>query len=348
MKLIVQIPCFNEAETLPQTVAAIPRRVPGFDCVEILIVDDGSTDGTAEVARRIGVDHVVCQPRNMGLARTFARGLRESLIRGADVIVNTDGDNQYDAGCIADLTAPIVARQADIAIGDRGTDRISHFSPLKRMLQRSGSAVVRTISGLKVEDAVSGFRAYSRDAALTTNVLSEFSYTIETLIQAGNNGIAVVSVPVRTNPVTRESRLFKSIPSFLSKQLITLLRSYVMYYPLRVFTALGALLIVTGMLPVLRFVWFYLQGDGDGRLQSLVIGGVFVVVGVITLTLALLADAVAMNRRLLEQTLRSVRRLELDAAKTAETEEAAAREPVKAAETIPLEPAPERARRAVG
>ncbi|MEL6765550.1 MAG: glycosyltransferase family 2 protein [Pseudomonadota bacterium] len=355
MKLIVQIPCFNEAETLPQTVADIPRQVPGFDRVEVLIVDDGSTDGTADVAARIGVDHVIRHPRNMGLARTFARGLRESLIRGADVIVNTDGDNQYAGDCIRDLVAPILAGEADIAIGDRGTDRIDHFSPLKRLLQRSGSRVVRTISGLQVEDAVSGFRAYSREAALSTNVLSEFSYTIETLIQAGNNGIAVVSVPVRTNPVTRESRLFKSIPSFLSKQLITLLRSYVMYYPLRVFTALGVLLVVAGSLPVLRFLWFFAQGDGDGKLQSLVIGGVFVVVGFITLTLALLADAVAMNRRLLEQTLRSVRRLELDALGAAAARgghepraphHRADPEPLEAVE--PMGSAAEAGRRAVG
>ncbi|MEM7499255.1 MAG: glycosyltransferase family 2 protein [Pseudomonadota bacterium] len=312
MKLIVQIPCFNEAETLPQTVADIPRVVAGFERVEILIIDDGSTDGTAEIARQCGVDHIIRHPRNMGLARSFARGLRESLMRGADVIVNTDGDNQYDAACIEALVAPVVEGRADIAIGDRGTDRIDHFSPLKRLLQRSGSSVVRTISGLKVNDAVSGFRAYSREAALATNVLSGFSYTIETLIQAGNNGVAVVSVPVSTNPVTRKSRLFKSIPSFLSKQLITLLRSYVMYYPLRVFTIIGAALVAVGALPLLRFAWFFLQGDGDGRLQSLVIGGVLMVVGFIVLTMALLADAVAMNRRLLEQTLRTVRRLELE------------------------------------
>ncbi|MEM6946145.1 MAG: glycosyltransferase family 2 protein, partial [Pseudomonadota bacterium] len=279
MKLIVQIPCFNEAETLPQTVADIPRDVPGFDTVEVLIVDDGSTDGTAEVARRIGVDHVIRHPRNLGLARTFARALRESLSRGADVVVNTDGDNQYDGRSIRELVRPLLEGRADIVIGDRGTDRISHFSWLKRLLQRTGSRVVRTISGLKIKDAVSGFRAYSREAAIATNVMSEFSYTIETLIQAGNNGMAVISVPVRTNPQTRESRLFKSIPSFLSKQLITLVRSYVMYYPLRVFTALGLVLITVGSLPVMRFVIYFLLGDGAGRLQSLVLGGVFILVG---------------------------------------------------------------------
>ncbi|MEM6678625.1 MAG: glycosyltransferase family 2 protein, partial [Pseudomonadota bacterium] len=234
------------------------------------------------------------------------------LLRGADVIVNTDGDNQYDGAAIPALTAPILAGEADIVIGDRGTDRIAHFSPFKRLLQRAGSAVVRRISGLEVRDAVSGFRAYSREAALSTNVFSEFSYTIETIIQAGRAGVSVVSVPVGTNAVTRPSRLFKSIPSFLSKQLMTLVRSYVMYNPLRVFALIGLALMTLGALPVMRFVIFYLMGDGDGKLQSLVIGGVLLVVGFITLTLALLADAVAVNRRLLETTVATLRRIELE------------------------------------
>ncbi|MEO1467478.1 MAG: glycosyltransferase family 2 protein [Pseudomonadota bacterium] len=312
MKLIVQIPCFNEEATIARTIADIPRAIEGIDAVEVLIVDDGSTDRTAEVARAAGADHVVRNTANMGLAATFARGLEASLERGADIIVNTDGDNQYDGACIPDLVRPIVECRADVAIGDRQTETIEHFSPFKKMLQRVGSGVIRSISGLDVRDAVSGFRAYSREAAIRTNVMSRFSYTIETIIQAGATGLVVASVPVRVRAQTRPSRLFRSIPHFLSRQGVTLVRAYVMYRSLTLFSAIGAVLVLVGALPVLRFLVFYALGDGGGHLQSLVLGGVLILAGTLAFALALLADAIAMNRRLLEANLTAMRRLALD------------------------------------
>lgn len=314
MKLIVQIPCFNEEATLPRTVADIPREIPGVDVVEVLIVDDGSTDRTVEVAHACGVDHVIRNTGNRGLAFTFARALQASLERGADIVVNTDGDNQYEGASIPRLVAPIVERRADIVVGDRRTDRVDHFSPTKKTLQKLGSRVVRFLSGVEVRDAVSGFRAYSREAAIATNVLSQFSYTIETIIQAGVSGMKVVSVPVGTNPKTRESRLFKSIPSFIRKQLVTLVRAYVMYRSLRFFSGLGLVLTLLGAAPILRFLADYFVGaGGEGMVQSLVIGTALLITGVLSFALALIADAVAMNRRLLEAQLMATKRLELAA-----------------------------------
>jgi len=314
-KLIVQIPCYNEADTLPGTVADIPRKIDGIDVVEVLIIDDGSTDGTAEVARSIGVDHIIRNKSNMGLAKTFANGLRACLERGADIIVNTDGDNQYKGAGIPDLVKPILEGRADIVVGDRGTDKIAHFSGFKKRLQRLGTAVVRRLSGLKIGDAVSGFRAYSREAALRTNVVTRFSYTVETLIHAGNSHMTVVSVPVATNEKVRESRLYKGIFSFVRKQVFTMIRSYAMYRALRFFTLVSLILIGIGALPVIRFLILFMLGQGQGNIQSLVLGGVLITLGVITFAVGLLADAVAVNRRLLESTLETVRRMELDAAR---------------------------------
>lgn len=311
MKLIVQIPCFNEEHTLPQTVADIPRQIDGIDTVEILIVDDGSTDRTVEVAREIGVDHIVRNSANKGLARTFSKAIATCLKQGADIIVNTDGDNQYAGSSIPDLVRPIIEGRADIVIGNRQTNKIAHFSLFKKILQRVGSTMVRYLSGIDVQDTVSGFRAYSRDAAISTNVVTEFSYTIETIIQAGSNGMTVLSVPVNTNPKTRESRLFRSIGGFIQRQATTMLRSYTMYRSLRVFTTLGAIMMLIGILPLLRFLFFYIGGEGDGHIQSLVIGGVFITLGYVTFSIALLADSIAMNRRLIERTLEKVHRLEL-------------------------------------
>ncbi len=311
MKLIVQIPCFNEAETLQQTVAEIPRRIPGVDRVEILVVDDGSTDDTAVRAPEVGVDHVVRHKNNKGLARAFRTGIETCLELGADIIVNTDGDNQYAGADIPRLIAPILAGEADIVVGDRQTAKISHFSFGKKLLQALGSFVVRQLSHTDVPDTVSGFRAISRDAALHLNIVSSFSYTIEMLIQAGRKQMAIASVPVATNAKTRRSRLFKSIPNFISQSLVTMVRMYAMYRPLRVFFYIGMALSVAGAVPILRFIYLYLMGDGAGHIQSLVLGGVLVVLGFMALLIGLVADLIGFNRQLVEITLEKVRRLEL-------------------------------------
>jgi glycosyltransferase involved in cell wall biosynthesis len=310
MKVIVQIPCYNEEATLPQTIADIPRRIDGVDRVEVLVIDDGSSDDTSGAARRAGADHVVRHTRNRGLARAFRTGVDTCLALGADILVNTDADNQYAGSAIPELIRPILEGRADIVIGDRGTGRLPHFSRSKRRLSRIGSYVVRRLSGTSVPDAVSGFRALSRAAALRLNVVSSFSYTIEMLIQAGNERMAVASVPVPVNPQTRESRLFRSVPQFLLRSLRTMIRTYTMYKPLRVFTGLGLALAFLGALPVARFLYFYVQGQGGGHVQSLVLGGVLLVFGFVSLLVGLVADLIAINRSLLEILLEKVRRLE--------------------------------------
>lgn len=311
MKLIVQIPCYNEEETLPQTIAGIPSAIDGIDEIEILIIDDGSSDRTSEVAAQLGVSHVIQNKKNRGLARTFRRGLDACLRAGADIIVNTDGDNQYSGEDIGELVKPILDGKADIVIGDRQTDSVKHFSRFKRSLQRLGSGVVRRLAGVDVPDAVSGFRAFSRTAAIRTNIVSSFSYTIETVIQAGNKDMAVVSVPIRTNPKTRESRLFKSIPSFIERQISTIIRMYAMYKPLRAFFFLGTLLTLLGLIPIIRFLYFFLAGDGGGHVQSLVLGGVLLLMGFMAYLAGLVADLISFNRQLLEMALEKIRVIEL-------------------------------------
>jgi glycosyltransferase involved in cell wall biosynthesis len=310
-KLIVQIPCYNEAETLPQVLAGIPRAIPGIGRLEIQVIDDGSTDGTAEIARAHGVTHVLVNRGNKGLARSFQAGIDNALRHGADIIVNTDGDNQYCGASIPDLIAPLLRGEADIVVGDRKPGQNLDFSPLKRFLQRFGSSVVQRLSGVEVADAVSGFRAYSRQAALTINVMTTFSYTTETLIHAGQHGLKVVSVPVGVNSVARPSRLFTSMGAFLRKQVTTILRSYMMYRPLNAFLTVGLVMMLIGALPILRFLIFFLMGDGGGRLQSLVLGGVFLLAGYLTVVIAFLSDTIATNRRLIERVLTRVRELEL-------------------------------------
>lgn len=312
MKLVIQIPCFNEESTLPRVLADLPCQVPGFDTVEVLVIDDGSSDRTGEVASELGVDRVLTLKRNQGLARAFRSGLDEALAMGADVIVNTDGDHQYPGKYIRALTRPILEGRADIVVGDRRTDTVQDFSWLKRRLQNVGSWVVRTLSGTKVPDTVSGFRAISRQAALKLNIVSPFSYTIEMLIQAGKQRLAVTSVPITTNPATRGSRLARSTPRFISRSVSTMVRIYSMYKPLSTFTAIGTVVGLLGAVPIIRFLYFWAIGQGEGHVQSLVLGGVLVVIGFMTLLIGLVADLVNFNRQLLEITLEKVRRLELE------------------------------------
>jgi glycosyltransferase involved in cell wall biosynthesis len=312
MKLIVQVPCFNEEESLAETVAAIPRQVEGFDVVEILVVDDGSTDRTVEVARGVGVDHLIRHRRNRGLAAAFQTGIDACLRLGADVIVNTDADNQYEARDIPELVRPILEGRADVVVGDRQPGSLRHFSASKRLLQRIGTRTVVLLTGLEVGDAVSGFRALSRDAALRLNVVSDFSYTIETLIQAGRARMAVTSVAVRSRATERKSRLFTSIPRFLERSLATMVRVYTMYHPLRVFLSIGFFLALVGTVPVVRFLWYYFQGEGAGKVQSLLLGGVLLIMGFAAVLIGILADLIGFNRRLIEMSLERIRRLEAE------------------------------------
>ncbi|MEO1137523.1 MAG: glycosyltransferase family 2 protein [Pseudomonadota bacterium] len=309
-KLIIQIPCFNEAETIGATIAALPKQIAGIDDVEILVIDDGSTDNTVKAAKVAGAHHVISNGVNRGLAQSFQRGLDASLRLGADIIVNTDGDNQYHGGDVEALVRPILDCRADIVVGDRQTDRIAHFSPIKKKLQKAGSRLVSALANAEIADAVSGFRAFSRDAALCITVRSSFSYTTETLIQAGRRRMRITSVPIRTNKVERPSRLFTSIPQFLVRTGRTVLRAYAMYEPLKIFAVLGVVLMLAGAFPVIRFLVHYFAGDGAGMIQSLIIGGVIMMIGAISAMFALIADLVAYNRQLLELTLERVRQIE--------------------------------------
>lgn len=310
MKLIIQIPCYNEAKTLPETINDLPKQIEGIETIEYLVIDDGSTDGTAIIAAALGVQHILRNTGNLGLARSFARGVDYALGAGADIIVNTDGDNQYNGSDIAKLVQPIIEGSAQVVIGDRQTSRIKHFSVVKKIFQRVGSTVVRYLSGVRVPDAVSGFRAISRDAAMQLNIVSTFSYTIEMLIQVGKKGMAVTSVPIGTNPKTRDSRLFKSVFNFIERSGTTAVLMYAMYQPLRIFSMIGAIIAAIGMIPILRFIYYYMIGDGDGRVQSLVIGAALLTVGTTAFMLGLLADLVGRNRQLIEATLERVRRIE--------------------------------------
>ena len=315
MKLIVQIPCHNEADELPTTLAAIPRRIDGIDSVEVLVVDDGSTDATAEVARRECADHVIGFVARRGLARAFKAGLNESLRLGADIIVNTDGDNQYEGADIPKLVAPILGGKADIVIGDRDAGSLPHFSFVKRRLQRIGSWAMRRLSGTDVADAPSGFRAYSRETAMQINVVTDFTYTLETLIQAGKRGLAVVNVPIRTNETNRPSRLARSTGHYVAYATAAMARAYAMYEPLRIITIVGFLMILGGVALGARFLYFrwFVEGLGDGNVQSLILAAILSIVGFLMLCVAILADLLATNRRLLEETLYRVRKMELDA-----------------------------------
>ncbi|MCX7512890.1 glycosyltransferase family 2 protein [Frateuria hangzhouensis] len=301
MKLIIQIPCLNEAETLAVALADLPREVEGFDTVEWLIIDDGSSDGTADVARQHGVDHVIRHPVNRGLAVGFMSGLDAGLRLGADVIVNTDADNQYCAADIPRLTSPILAQEADIVIGARPIEQTEHFSWIKKKLQRLGSWAVRVASKTDVADAPSGFRAMSRDAALRLNVFSAYTYTLETIIQAGQSNLRIASVPVRTNADLRPSRLVKSISSYVKRSLLTIFRVFVIYRPMTLFLWVGSLFMLAGAIGGLRFLYYYMADGGEGHVQSVILTSLCITLGMLLYMMGLVADLIATNRKLLER-----------------------------------------------
>ena len=308
MKLIIQIPCYNEAKTLPKTLALLPRDIEGFDNVEVLIVDDGSEDDTIAAAREAGADHIVHLPRHLGLAQAYTQGLDASLRLGADVIVNTDADNQYRAEDIKKLVQPILQGESEMVVGDRGVGALEHFSPTKRALQKIGSRVVSTTAGFEIPDATSGFRAVTREVALQTMVLSNYSYTLETLIQAGANRVRVSFVPVDTNPPERPSRLFRSVRNYLVNSTVTILRSFAMYRALRIFTWISLIMIAVGVILGVRFLIYYFQGLGSGMIQSLILTAIFLIVGFLTFLIGLIADLVSFNRKILEEVLYRLRR----------------------------------------
>ena len=314
MKLIIQIPCLNEADTLPAALDGIPSSIPGISSIETLVIDDGSVDDTVEVAETLGVDHITRHTRTLGLAQSFATGLETALRLGADIIVNTDGDNQYPASAIPDLIAPIVNGQADIVVGNRQIRDVPYFSPVKKFLQWAGSTLVRWVSGTEVPDAPSGFRAYTKEAALRLNILTEYSYTLETVIQAGKQGLRIASIPVQTNPPTRPSRLQRSAWHFVKAQAGTILRLYAFYEPLRTFSYLAAPFLIAGLILLLRFGILYLIGErGIGRyLQSVTIGVGLFLVGVIVGLFGIQADIASKHRRLTQEALFRMKKLELE------------------------------------
>jgi len=312
MKLIIQIPCYNEEETLPVTLSALPRKVPGVDVVEWLIIDDGSTDRTVELAKSYGVDHVVSHPKNLGLAKAFMTGLNACIELGADIIVNTDADNQYCADCIPDLVRPILEQKASMVVGARSIDEVQHFSSSKKFLQKLGSWVVRMASNTDIPDAPSGFRAMNRETALQINVFSDYTYTLETIIQAGQRDIPITWVPIKTNPPLRPPKLMKSISSYIKRSIVTIVRIFVVYQPFRFFASIGALLFLLGFLLGCRFLVYYLLGNGSGHVQSLILASILIGMGFQTIMIAFVADLLATNRRLLEELQYKSRDLDLD------------------------------------
>jgi glycosyltransferase involved in cell wall biosynthesis len=310
-KLIIQIPCFNEEGSLATTIAELPRDIPGVDRIEVLVIDDGSSDRTADVARQAGAEWLLRFPVHLGLAQAFSAGLDAALKLGADLIVNTDADNQYPGAEIPRLVRPILDGEADMVIGDRAPSRLKHFSPVKRLLQGVGSWVVRQLSNTTVPDAASGFRAFSRRAALRLNVFTKFTYTHETIIQAGKKLIPMAHVSITANPETRPSRLFGSTTSYLRRSVPALFRIYALYEPFKIFWGLGGLLVASGMAIGLRFLAYWMLGHGSGHIQSLILGAVLLIVGFQTALFGMLADLIGGNRSLLEDTLFRVRELEL-------------------------------------
>lgn len=312
LRLFIQIPCHNEESSLPVAYSALPKHIPGVDSIEVLIINDGSTDRTVEVARSLGVHHVVGFPQNQGLAKAFMLGIRSCLERGADIIVNTDADNQYNADDIPKLIQPILDGRAEIVVGARPIESIEHFSFVKKLLQRFGSAVVQRLSGTMVADAPSGFRAFTRDAAARLNVFSEYTYTLETIIQAGQKNMSIVSVPIRVNPDLRPSRLVRSILSYVRRSMVTMLRIAIIYRSFPFFLTIGSIVFLAGVALGGRFLYYYLTGDRTGHVQSLILAAVLMIFGFQTGLLAFIADLLSVNRRLLEELLEAKRVMRKD------------------------------------
>lgn len=316
MKLIVQIPCLNEEQTIGETIADIPRQIDGIDEVEVLVINDGSTDNTVEAAREAGADHVISFSQNRGLAAAWSAGINEALRLGADIIVNTDADNQYRGSCIPDLVRPIQRGDADMVVGARPIEQIEDFSWLKKRLQRLGSWLVRKVSATTISDATSGFRAYNRTAAMRLTVVSDFTYTHETLIQAGRSGLAVAEVPIQTNRRTRESRLFRSVSEYIRRSIGTIIRIYALYQPMAFFNIIGAIFCLGGVVLGIRYLYFMAIGEGTGHVQSVIVGALLIIVGAQSFVVGLLADLIAANRKLVQETLTRVRDMQLDSDQT--------------------------------
>jgi len=311
MKLIIQIPCLNESQTLPQTLADLPKHIEGIDVIETLVIDDGSTDKTSQVAQENGVNHIVRFTKQKGLARVFHTGLDACLQAGADIIVNTDADNQYKGEDIPRLVRPILEGRADIVIGNRDIENVRQFSFIKKRLQRIGSWVVRQLSGSTIEDATTGFRAYNREAALNMNIISEYSYTLESIIAAENKNLAISNITISTNHVDRPSRLFKSIPEYIKKSVTTMVRVYAMYNPWKMFMRIAVALIFGGFVVALRFVIYYALGQGGGKIQSLILAAILLIVGFLLAVIGILSDIISANRRLMEDSLLRIKKIEI-------------------------------------
>ena len=303
VKLIIQIPCYNEEDTLTSTYIDLPKKISGISEIETLIINDGSSDNTVEIANKIGINHIIDFKYNRGLARTFETGIEHCLKLGADIIVNTDGDNQYNGADIEKLVLPILEGRADVVIGDRDTNNIEHFSWAKKRLQNMGSAFIRKLSHTNARDTVSGFRAYSRAAAKKINIVTDFSYTLENLIQLGHEQFRIESVIIRTNKQLRKSRLFKGIPDFLSRQFFTVVRAYATYKALRLFTVIGILMLLPGLAGFARFLYFFFADGGQGHIQSLVFSTTFIILGFVIIMIGILADLISTNRKLIEKLL---------------------------------------------